>query len=374
MTPRPQSVIDAMDAYYREYSACAGRSNHALAKAVTEKVDETRSSIAHWLGAKRKEEIVFVRNATEAMNLVANSLDLVQGDIVLTSDKEHNSNLIPWQLLAKRKGVIHRTIPTRPDGTWDMERFQGMMDGRVRLVSLVMTSNLDGVTFPIEEIAEIVHRHGALMMVDAAQSFAHDRLSVSELGADFLAFSGHKAFGPTGTGALYGKYDLLDKLEPFMVGGSTVEDSTYEGYELFPPPAKFESGLQDYAGIVGLGAAMDFLKTLDLDEVRAHEEAMNRIASEPLLGNAKVRILGPADASSRGAILSFAVEGLPHHQLALMLEQEANVMVRSGRHCVHSWFNSRGVAGSVRASFSVCNTEDEARAFAAAVDKALKII
>ncbi len=257
-TLRPASVIEAVDGYYRHSSACVGRSNHKLAEEVTRACEDSRSRIAKFLHASKKEEIIFTRNTTEGINLVAHSLDLKAGDVVLISDKEHNSNLIPWQMASKRAGIEVQIIPTDGDGRLDFDAFQKKLTPSVRLVSMGMTSNLDGVTIPAREIIQTAHKNGSLVLLDAAQSIPHLSIDVRNLDVDLLAFSGHKMMGPSGIGVLYGKYSLLEKMEPFMVGGETVAISTYSDCQFLPPPEKFEAGLQNYAGIIGLGAAVEY--------------------------------------------------------------------------------------------------------------------
>ncbi|MEN6408351.1 MAG: aminotransferase class V-fold PLP-dependent enzyme, partial [Anaerolineaceae bacterium] len=257
---RPQVVSDAITRYYTQESACSGRSMHQLAAAVTRDVDQTRAALAQFFGAHRKEEIVFTRNATEGLNLVSNSLALNPGDVVLIGDKEHNSNLIPWQNQAKKRGIIVKIIPSRPDNTFDLDAYEKMLDPQVRLVSIGYTSNLDGVTIPAEEVIKRAHRNGSLVMLDAAQAAPHYKINAKALDVDFLAVSVHKMLGPSGMGVLYAKYALLENMDPFLVGGDTVANSTYTDCEFLPPPEKFEAGLQDYAGIIGTGAAIKYLQ------------------------------------------------------------------------------------------------------------------
>ncbi len=358
-TLRPQVVIDAVTRYYLESSACAGRSMHRLSADVTRGVDQARTTLAKFLGAARKEEIIFTRNTTEGINLVAHSLGLKAGDVVLISDKEHNSNLIPWQALSRRQGIELRVIPSRPDNTFDMEAFERLLDASVKLVSIGYTSNLDGVTLPVEDIIRKAHRQGTLALLDAAQAAPHARINVRSLDVDFLALSGHKMLGPSGTGVLYGKYALLEKMEPFLVGGETVAISTYTSCEFLPPPEKFEAGLQDYAGILGLEAAARYLMDVGFDAIQKQDRLLNQAASQEIQTVPGVKIIGPGDAKLRGGILSFYIDGIDSHRIALMLDQMAKIMVRSGQHCVHSWFHSRQIAGSVRASFYFYNTLEE---------------
>jgi cysteine desulfurase/selenocysteine lyase len=371
---RPQTVIDAVTEYYREYSACAGRSNHHLAAKVTQKCDEARTRISKFLHAKRKEEIVFTRNTTEGINLVANSLGLKEGDVVLTSDKEHNSNLIPWQILNNKIGIVHQVIRSSEDNTFDMKAYKKALDKGVKLVTLGMTSNLDGVSIPAVEIVRLAHQHGTLVLFDAAQSVPHQTINVQKLDIDFLAFSGHKMLGPSGTGVLYGKYALLEKLSPFLVGGDTVSSSTYDSCEFLPPPEKFEAGLQDYAGIIGLGEAVSYLEKIGFAEIQKQEHILNEYITEELRKIPNLVIIGSADPKERGGIVSFYIPGKDHHQIALMLDASVKIMVRSGQHCVHSWFADRKIPGSVRASVYFYNAMEEAKIFVKELRKVVSIL
>jgi cysteine desulfurase/selenocysteine lyase len=371
---RPRAVIEAVQSYYMQDSACSGRSMHRLAAAVTQEVDRSRANMARFLNAARKEEVVFTRNTTEGINLVAASLGLKSGDVVLISDKEHNSNLIPWQKLANNQGVQVRIIPSLPDNTFDQATYERMLAGGVKLVSLGYTSNFDGVTIPAAEIIKRAHQAGALFMLDAAQTAPHHAINVKALDVDFLALSGHKMLGPSGTGVLYGKYALLERLEPFLVGGDTVASSTYTSCEFLPPPEKFEAGLQDYAGIMGLGAAVKYLQGVGFDAIQKQEALLNQAASEGIRDIQGLHIIGPADARLRGGIVTFYIDGIDSHRIALMIDQMAGILVRSGQHCAHSWFNAHHLQGSVRASFYFYNTLEEVELFVASLKKIRKVL
>jgi len=360
MSLRPQVVLAAMEKYYVELSACSGRSNHRLARKVEEEVDTARIKVQRLIGARDKREVVFVRNTSEALNLVAHSLNLKAGDVVLTSDKEHNSNLVPWLKLRDKAGVVYQVVPSLEDGTFDLEALEKLLTKKVKLVSLVHTSNVDGVSFPVKEVAALAHRVGAKVMVDAAQSVPHQRIDARDLDVDFLAFSAHKMMGPSGMGVLYGKLEALEALEAFMVGGDTVEYTRYDEFKLLPVPEKFEAGLQNYAGMMGTGAAAEYLMQLDPDVIHEHEVKLNRMITAGIEDIPKLHILGPKAAKEKGGIVSFYIEGKDPHQISLMLDESAGIMVRSGQHCVHSWFHARGISGSVRASLYAYNTIEEA--------------
>ena len=371
---RPQSVIDAINRYYLEFPACGGRSMHRLAERVTHEIDQARTTISKLLNANRKEEIVFTRNTTEGINLVAHSLGLGKGDEVILSDKEHNSNLIPWQILRDRVGIRLKVIRSLPDNLFNLDEYKNSLKPSVKLVALGMTSNLDGTTVPVCEIIKYAHVNGSLVLLDAAQTLPHQKVDVRSLNVDFMAFSGHKMLGPSGTGVLFGKYNLLEQLNPFQVGGETVISTTYDDQKFLPPPEKFEAGLQDYAGIIGLSAATGYLQKIGFSFIQQQEHLINQYITEEIGAIPHVKIIGPADANLRGGIVSFYFEGVDSHQVAIMLDQMDGVLVRSGQHCVHSWFNAHEIAGSVRASFYFYNTLEEAQKFVACLHKIAKVL
>ena len=371
---RPRQVLEAINRYYLKSSACSGRSMHHLAAEVTRECDQARAAVAKFLNAAKKEEVVFTRNTTEGINLVANSIGLQKDDVVLISDKEHNSNLIPWQTMTKKHGIVVKIVPSRVDNTFDLDAFEKMLDKKVRLVSFGWTSNLDGVTIPAAEVVKKAHQFGALTLLDAAQAAPHHKINVKAIDADFVAFSGHKMLGPSGMGVLYGKYQLLEKIEPFLVGGDTVLSSTYDSCEFLPPPEKFEAGLQDYAGIMGMGAAVKYLTEVGFDAIEKQELLLNEAITAEIKDFPKLKLIGPADPRLRGGIVSFYLEGVDSHRIALMLDQMAGITVRSGQHCVHSWFNAHQIKGSVRASLYFYNTLEEAVLFAGSLNKIGKVL
>lgn len=373
MSLKPRQVAEAMNEYYANYPACAGRSSHKLGDNVTKKIKEARQFVSKFINAKGENEIIFTRNTTEGLNLLAHSLDLKKGDVILISDKEHNSNLAPWLRLRDEIGIEVKIISGNEDGTFNLENFSKMTIG-AKLVSIVHTSNLDGVTNPAKEIIKIAHQNGALVCLDAAQSIPHRKIDVQDLDVDFLAFSGHKMMGPTGTGVFYGKQKLLEKLEPFLVGGDTVEFTTYDNYKMLPLPEKFEAGLQNYAGIIGLGAAVKYLSQFNFKDIIEHELKLNTYITEELQKISKIKIIGPADPKLRSSIVNFYVDGVDMHKFAIMLDEMANVEIRSGQHCVHSWFNAKKIYNSARVSLSIYNTTEDTEAFIINLKKIMEII
>ena len=371
MTLRPQQVIDSIMEYYTKYPACGGRSVHRMSWQVTEGFEMARDSLRRLLGAEKTSEIVFTRNTTEGMNLVANGLGLKKGDKVLTSDKEHNSNVVPWHHMAKYKGIDYQVVPAKDNYYFDLEALKESIDSKTKLMSIIHTSNLDGHTNPVKDIIEICHDKDIKVLMDAAQAAPHKELDVVDLDVDFASVSAHKFCGPSGMGALYGKYDELKNLVPSYVGGSTVVNATYDGYELLPPPACFEAGLQDYAGAIGAGTAAEYIMEVGRDNIQKHETKLNTILSSKMENLEGVSIIGPEDVSKRGGITSFTLDGWDTTEIAMHLDENYNIAVRSGMHCVHSWFNSRGIDGTARASIYFYNNETDVRKFTDAVEDML---
>jgi len=372
MTLRPRQVIEKMNQYYYEYPACAERSNHKLGQRATEEYNNSRTILRKFINAKSDKEIIFTRNTTESINLIAKSYRFRKDDVIISTDKEHNSNLVPWQLIARDIGLRRERISTQ--NGFDMTHFEEVLkkakgENVKAFVSMVHTSNMDGTSIPLKDVINTAHKYDAIVLVDGAQSVPHMPINVTKLDMDFLVFSGHKMLGPTGTGVLYGKEESLKKLSMYNTGGNTVNNTTYDDTEFTELPDKFEAGLQDYAGFIGLGEAVTYLRKY-IDDIHEHELKLNKIASLGLKDY--VNLLGPEDSELRSGIFSFNTKNnMGYHEVALLLDSYANIMIRSGRHCVHSWFNANKIDGSARASFYLYNTEDEAKIF---VDKLKEIV
>jgi cysteine desulfurase/selenocysteine lyase len=369
---RPRQVVEAMDAYYYEYPACGGRSVHRLATQVSIKVDEAREKISDFIGSDSYDQVIFTKNATESINLIARGLGLKKGESVLTTDMEHNSNHVPWLQLKKTEGVDRVIVDTPEDGSFDLEAFKQALSKKVKLVSVVQTNNVTGTTIPAKEICEISHDNGSLVMVDGAQSAPHMKVDMEDMDVDFFAFSMHKMLGPSGVGVLYGKKELLDNVEPLMVGGGGVSLTTYDKVELLPIPERFESGLLNYAGIIGSGAAVDYLRAIGMDEVMEHDIECNRIVTEGLAGEEKITLIGPEDPESRGSIYSFNIDGMRSHDVAMIVDEMSGTMIRSGMHCVHPFFLKRNIDGAARASFYVYTSKNDCERFIQAIKETVR--
>jgi cysteine desulfurase/selenocysteine lyase len=366
---RPQVVIDAIREYYEKLPVCSSRSVYALSTEVQQRCEEVREKFAHLLGSSDSRELVFIRNTTEGVNIVLFGKEWNPGDEIVCTDHEHNSVHVPLLKLAERKGVKIIRIRSLPDESLDIEHLRSAMSRRTRLVVMCHSSNVTGYTIPAKDVSEIAHDFGAEFMLDAAQSAPHQRIDVSELDIDYLAFSVHKMCGPSGMGILYGKYELLDKLNPLMFGGMTVNDSDLDHAELLGPPQKFEAGLQNYSGIFGAGAAVDYLLRVGFDEIREHEISLIRRLREKIEDLDGLRIISHNDPAVSGGIFSFNIRNIEPHDVAVSLDAEYGIMIRSGYHCCHSWFHSRGISGCGRASVYLYNDERDIDIFATALER-----
>ena len=369
---RPRQVVEAMDSYYYEYPACGGRSVHRLATQVSIKVDEAREKVSDFIGSDSYDQVIFTKNATESINLIARGLGLKRGEAVLTTDMEHNSNHVPWLQLKKTDGVDRVIVETPEDGSFELEAFKRALTKKVKLVSVVQTNNVTGTTIPVKDICDISHDNGSLVMVDGAQSAPHMKVDMEDMDVDFYAFSMHKMLGPSGVGVLYGKKELLNDVEPLIVGGGGVSLTTYDKVDLLPIPERFESGLLNYAGIIGSGAAVDYLRAIGMDEVLEHDIECNRIVTEGLAGEEKITVIGPGDPELRGSIYSFNIGGMRSHDVAMILDEMSGVMIRSGMHCVHPFFLKRKIDGAARASFYVYTSKNDCERFVQAVKETVR--
>ena len=362
----PVQVLDAERAYYELHNAAAHRGTHLLGEEATEIYEGTRAKLAAFLGAASPDEIVFTKSATEAINLVAFGLtsSVGPGDEILITEAEHHANLVPWQQLCARTGATLRWFTMLPDGRLDVD--PSLITDRTRVVAVTGQSNVTGVIPPVAEIARLAHEAGAVVLVDGAQSVPHHPVDVAALGADFLAFSGHKMLGPLGLGVLWGRYSKLDALPPFLTGGSMIEVVRMEETTFLPPPARFEPGVPPVAQAAGLGAAVDYLTALGMDNVAAHEESLTAHALDALREIPGVRIIGPDTTKDRGGTVAFEVAGVHPHDVGQVLD-ELGVAVRTGHHCAWPLHRALGCQASTRASFYVYNTHAEIDALADAV-------
>ena len=375
MSLRPKQVLKVMNEYYNKFPGCAGRSNHTISEEVNKAVEEAREKIAKFFNAK-SEAVVFTKNCTEAINLVANAFPFENGDVVLTTDKEHNSNLVPWLKLQGEWKIKHDVIESGPKNEFSTDNLISKLNehkGKVKLVSVVYTSNLDGVTNPVKDIIRICHKHKVKVLLDCAQAALHHEINVKKLDADFIALSSHKILGPNGVGALISTKENLEMLKQFIVGGDTVEDSHYDKFVPQKNHEKFEAGLQNYPGIIGFGEAIKYLDNIGIKNIHKHIVHLNEIATAGLSEISGVQILGPKEAEKRGGVISFVIKNKKVHEASLLLNNPNNIMVRSGLHCNHSWFNndknkeSVFKDGTIRASLSFYNTEEEVNEFVKAV-------
>jgi len=357
---KPECVIRALDAYYRTYNANIHRGIHKLAEAATAAYEGARERVRAFINAASPREIIFTRNTTEAINLVAHSwarANLREGDVIVLSEMEHHSNLVPWQMLAAERGVRLEFIPITEDGHLDLAAFDRLLELQPRLVSVVHMSNVLGTINPIAEIVARAHAAGAVVLVDGAQSVPHLPVDVRALDCDFLAFSGHKMCGPTGIGVLYGKRALLEAMPPFLGGGAMIKRVYLREFRPNDLPWKFEAGTPAIAEGIGLGVAVDYLSKLGMAEVHAHEQAIVRYAMEQLSEIKGLRILGPS-ANERGGVVAFTVEGIHPHDISQVLDRDG-IAIRAGHHCCMPLHDRLGIVASARASFYVYNTEEE---------------
>ncbi|OPY90040.1 MAG: putative cysteine desulfurase [Syntrophaceae bacterium PtaU1.Bin231] len=362
----PRQVLESIDEYYTEYPSCGGRrSRHWFAEEVASRIEGnpvkgikgSRRTIAEFINAASEKEIIFTLNTTHAINAVALGFRFGHGDVVLLTDKEHNSNLVPWLKLQKAERIrIDRVMPD-PKDEFDLAAFEEKLtNGRVRIVSMAYTSNATGYTIPAREIIRIAHRYGAHVLLDGAQTVPHKTIDVQDLGVDFLAFSLHKMCGPRGVGVLYAKQELLGRgrheedgtagvLEPAILGGGTVGDCTHDSYSLLEAPDRFEAGIQNYPGQIASGTAVRYLQDVGMERIHAHEIELNRFLTGEMIGRygkaGWLRILGPQDAAQRGGILTFEVKRPNAVGIAEALSEKSNIMIRDGVFCAHSYFNER---------------------------------
>ena len=370
---KPQQVIDAITEYYAEFNANIHRGIHRLSEEATEMYEDAGRKTASFINAGSSEEIIFTKNATESLNLLAYSLtaNLEKNDEIVISQMEHHSNLVPWQQIAKQRGFILKYIKINNDGTLNEDSINSAITKKTKIVSVTHVSNSIGTINPVREIAKISHENGAYFVVDGAQSVPHFETDVKEIGCDFLAFSSHKMLGPTGLGVLYGRKNLLEEMPPFLYGGGMIMEVTYENSTFKKLPWKFEAGTPNIAASIGLGAAIDYLKKIGMKNIEAHDKKISKYAFEEISKIKGVKIYGPGYEQS-GAMVSFNIDKVHPHDAASILDAEG-IAIRASHHCCMPLMKMLGITGTARASFYLYNTFEEVDNLVEGIGKVKKV-
>jgi len=366
---KPDGVIDAISRYYREFNANVRRGVHALSYRSTEAYEGARGKVATFIGAKEPDEIVFTRGTTESINLVAATFAseiLSEGDEILLTTLEHHANIVPWQMVAKRTGARVIVAPLTTDGDVDLQFFSRLLSERTRIVAIAHISNALGTVNPVKKMTEMAKRAGAHVLIDGAQAVHHQKVDVQDIGCDFYAFSGHKMYGPTGVGVLYGRKELLEEMPPYQGGGDMIASVSFEKTHFAPPPQRFEAGTPNIAGVIGLSAAIDFINEIGLDAVTAHEGHLMVCIEELLRRHDNVSIVG--NPKQRVGAISFTVRNAHPHDVGTVLDHEG-IAVRAGHHCAQPLMRALDVPATVRASFGVYNSVEDIHALGAALAK-----
>ena len=371
---KPRAVLEASRRYYEEVNANIHRGTHHLARIATAAHEAARETVARHLNAVEAAEVIFTSGTTDGINLVSSVIGLAgtlsPGDEILISTLEHHSNIVPWQMLCERTGAMLKVVPCEDDGTLDQGAYRSLLTDRTRVAAFTWISNAFGTVNPVREMIASAKSAGALVLIDAAQAAPHLGIDVQSLGADFLALSGHKAYAPTGIGVLWGKREILDALPPWRGGGEMIKEVTFAKTTYNDLPFKYEAGTPNIEGAIALAAAFDFMESIGLGEIGAHETKLIRRAADGLSGLAGIRLYGPVD---RAGALSFGIEGVHHYDLGTLIDQ-MGVAVRTGHHCCQPLMARFGITGTTRASFAVYNTEAEVDTLVTAVDKALSML
>ena len=369
-TQKPLCVLDAMREEYLNVNANVHRGVHWMSQQATDLHEAARETVRKFINARSTTEIVFTRGTTESLNLVASSFVegcMKEGDEVIVSTMEHHSNIVPWQLQEQRKGIVLKVIPMTDEGELLLEEYERLFTERTKLVSVTQVSNVLGTVNPVKEMIRIAHEYGVPVVVDGAQSVPHFAVDVQDLDCDFLAFSGHKVYGPTGVGVLYGKEEWLDRLPPYQGGGEMIERVSFEKTTFERPPLKFEAGTPDYIATHGLATALDYVTSLGMDSILAHEQDLTRYALQQLREIEGMHIYGHRNDSG-DAVISFNVGDIHHMDLGTLLDQ-LGIAVRTGHHCAQPLMDRLGILGTVRASFGLYNTREEVDALVAGIKR-----
>lgn len=370
---KPLSVIQAVENYYKNDNANIHRGVHFLSQKATDAYEQARVKLQGFINAKHSHEIIFTKGTTDAINTLAFSFGetLQAGDEVLISYMEHHSNIVPWQMVCDRKGAVLKVIPMNERGELLMDVFDELLTEKTKLVAITHISNALGTIIPVEEIIEKAHVKGAKVMLDGAQSVQHLKVDVQDLDCDFFVFSGHKMFGPTGTGVLYGKEALLNVLPPYQGGGDMIEKVTFEKTTYNELPYKFEAGTPNIAGVIGLGAAVDYLNTLDQEAIKFHEQELLEYAQEQLIKIEGLKIIGTAE--NKASVVSFIIDGVHPFDIGTLMDKQG-IAVRTGHHCAQPIMDFYKVPGTIRASFAFYNTKEEIDLFIKALNRGLNML
>ena len=358
-TQKPRCVVEAIVDEYYSVNANVHRGVHFLSQQATELHEAAREKVRAFINAKSTNEIVFTRGTTESINLLATSFGeafINEGDEIIVSEMEHHSNIVPWQMLAERRGASIRVIPIDDKGELLLDEYEKLFTEKTRIVCVTHVSNVLGTINPVKRIVDIAHQHGVPVLVDGAQSAPHMKIDVQDIGFDFFAFSGHKIYGPTGVGVLYGKEDLLDKLPPYQGGGEMIQNVSFEKTTFNELPYKFEAGTPDYVGTNSLAKALDYVSAIGMDNIFAYEHELTRYATEQLSNIEGMRIFGQSD--NKDAVISFLVRDIHHLDMGTLLDR-LGIAVRTGHHCAQPLMTHYGIEGTVRASFGIYNTKEE---------------
>jgi cysteine desulfurase/selenocysteine lyase len=372
-TQKPRVVVDSIVDEYYSVNANVHRGVHYLSQQATELHEASRERVRQFINARSTNEIVFTRGTTESINLMAASFGeefMSEGDEVIVSVMEHHSNIVPWQLLAARKGIQIKVIPMNDRGELLLDEYERLFSERTKLVSVAHVSNVLGTVNPIKQMVRTAHEHGVPFLVDAAQSTPHMKVDVQDLDADFLVFSGHKVYGPTGVGVLYGKEEWLDRMPPYQGGGEMIQTVSFEKTVFNELPFKFEAGTPDYIGTTGLAKALDYVTAIGMDNIARHEQELLTYATEGLLSIPEMRIFG--QAAEKGGVISFLVGNIHHFDLGTLLDR-LGIAVRTGHHCAQPLMQRLGIEGTVRASFGLYNTKEEVDALVKGIDRVRKM-
>ena len=379
-TQKPLCVLDAMRNEYLNVNANVHRGVHYLSQQATDLHEAAREAVREFINAWKTEEIVFTRGTTEAINLVASSFCeafMHEGDEVIVSAMEHHSNIVPWQLQASRRGIVLRVLPMSDDGILQIDRLEQLISDKTRLISVAHVSNVLGTVNPVKEIVRIAHSHDVPVLVDGAQSTPHFTVDVQDIGCDFFAFSGHKMYGPTGIGVLYGKEEWLEKMPPYQGGGEMIESVSFDRTTFGQLPFKFEAGTPDFVATHGLATAIRYVSELGMDNIRQHEQQLTDYCMQQLQGIDGIRIYGPRSSGSQSsalkdAVVSFNVGSIHHLDIGTLLDR-LGIAVRTGHHCAQPLMDRLGVQGTVRASFALYNTKEEIDSFVAALRRVVQM-